>query len=1034
MAVTGIAAVMSVGLDPGFAQGLGDVATLLASALAVLACTRAARLGGHDARGWALLAFAAAVWTAGQLAWTWYGFTKDHTYPFPSAADIGFLGYAVPAVAALLSFGRNSVPFVSRLRGLLDGLVIASSIIFTTWAVILGPTYRAGSAQGLSYLTGLAYPIVDATMAALVLVLAMRRPPGARLPWAFLAGGLLTLAATDTVYVALTLRGESGVTGTPLAAGWVAAFLLIAVATLAEERPASPGQIRNLTVGQELLPYLPVGIALVVAARVNVFVDPFLVVAGSAVLVTVGIRQVLILVEKVALTGSLEDRVERRTAELRNAQDDLRQAFEKTRIGIAWADMAGVLVRVNPVFCELLGRSRDELVGSAVRDITAPADRAATERIFRQAATTKESAFPRVEKRYLNADGGEVWAEVDLTVTVNAIGTPQYLVAQVHEITDRRAAARALADQTTFLEAVLEHLDSGVVACDAEGQLTLLNRASRELHGLSGLSDDEPPEEWAQHYNLYRADGITPLPTHEIPLVRALRGEHVRDAEVVIVANHAEPRTLVVNGHSITDGDGVLLGAVVAFQDITARRKAEAALTRLALHDPLTDLANQALLQDRLEHAFARLERQPGLLALLLMDLDGFKLVNDSLGHQAGDDVLVTLAGRLQACLRPYDTIARLGGDEFAVVLEDTSEGQAFAIARDILATVREPILVQDRPIAADASIGIAVNTGVDNPASLLRNADLAMYAAKDSGKGHVQVFTPSMHEAALQRLTLDAELRAAIDKRQFTLVYQPIVSLITGQLQGFEALLRWNHPDRGVVSPSTFIPLAESTGLIVPLGQWVIREACRKARLWRRIHPDAQDLVMSVNMSIRQLQDPAIFDIVAAALADADLPARNLQLEITESVMDERGQALPALDRLHATGVRLALDDFGAGYSSLGRMHSLPIDSVKIDKSFIDALADGGAAPMVAASIAMAHSLGLQTVAEGVETVDQLPLLRVHGCDAVQGYLFGRPVTAAAIDALLWQRGTGTMWTDLDIAAAGGSTAERSDAVVGES
>jgi EAL domain-containing protein (putative c-di-GMP-specific phosphodiesterase class I) len=264
-----------------------------------------------------------------------------------------------------------------------------------------------------------------------------------------------------------------------------------------------------------------------------------------------------------------------------------------------------------------------------------------------------------------------------------------------------------------------------------------------------------------------------------------------------------------------------------------------------------------------------------------------------------------------------------------------------------------------------------------------------------------------------VDRLTLDAELREAIDKRQFNLAYQPIVSLITGHLQGFEALLRWNHPDRGAMPPSAFIPRAEATGLIVPLGQWVLQEACRQARAWRQILPDAQDLTISVNLSVRQLQDPSILDVVAAALTDTGLPAGQLQLEITESVVGRRGQVVAILDRLHATGVRLAIDDFGTGYSSLSRLHALPIDVVKIDKSFIDALAGGGPAPMVAATISMAHSRGLQTVAEGVETTDQLPFLRLHGCDNVQGYLFGRPLPADAVTALLRQRGTRGLWAN---------------------
>ncbi|MET0863284.1 MAG: EAL domain-containing protein, partial [Nakamurella sp.] len=393
-------------------------------------------------------------------------------------------------------------------------------------------------------------------------------------------------------------------------------------------------------------------------------------------------------------------------------------------------------------------------------------------------------------------------------------------------------------------------------------------------------------------------------------------------------------------------------------------------------------------------------------------DLDGFKLVNDSLGHQAGDQVLRMLADRLRSCLRKDDTIARLGGDEFAVIMENTSEDEATSIAAQILAVIRQPLIVQGRQITSDASIGIMISTAADSPESLLRNADLAMYAAKDSGKGTVQVFTASMHETVLQRLTLEVELREAIANHQFSVVYQPIVSLLTGRLHGFEALVRWNHPRRGTIPPVTFIPLAEATGLILPIGEWVLREACRQAAMWSRMIPGAQELSLAVNISVRQLQDVTFADVVADALTESGFATEYLQLEVTESVFEHRGQVVLAmLNRLHAAGVHLVVDDFGTGYSSLSRLHSLPFDEVKIDKSFIDKLIDGEPAPMVAATIAMAHSLGLSAVAEGVEAANQVPFLLLHHCDYVQGYLFGRPISGAEMGILLERQGVGTRW-----------------------
>ncbi|MDQ3660008.1 MAG: EAL domain-containing protein [Actinomycetota bacterium] len=565
--------------------------------------------------------------------------------------------------------------------------------------------------------------------------------------------------------------------------------------------------------------------------------------------------------------------------------------------------------------------------------------------------------------------------------------------------------------ERSFLKAVFELAD-GVVACDANGTLTLFNRAGRAFHGLPATPI--PAGEWADRYDLCRADGVTRLPVEEIPLYRAFRGEEVKNAEIVIAPKNGAPRALVVSGRPIHNRDGTFLGAVVAMHDVTERRKAETALSHQTMHDPLTVLPNRLLLYDRIDHALAGRGRQQAPMALLVLDLDDFKGVNDSLGRETGDRVLVTLADRLGASLRPGDTIARLDGDEFAVLLENTTRDQAVAIAAQVLAIVRTSAPPHGQTISTDASIGVMVSEADGSAEELLRNADLAMQAAKSSGKGKVQVFESSMHEALVERLTLETELREAIAQNQFTLHYQPIVSLITGHLKGFEALVRWDHPQRGIISPAAFISLAESTGLIVALGEWVLRTACMQARRWRDTYPEARDLTMHVNVSVLQLRNASITNVIHGALNDAGLRANQLVLEITESVVMHRGGALDVLDGLHAGGINFAIDDFGTGYSSLSRLHSLPIDKVKIDKSFVDATANGESAPMVSATIAMAHSLGLETVAEGVESAEQVPFLRFHGCDEVQGYLFGRPADAAAIDGLLRVRGVGSIWTNL--------------------
>lgn len=1007
--MVGVAALLLTNLGSPFAQPFGDMATLAAALLATGACVCAARRLGQDRRSWTLLAVAFAIWSAGQGVWTADGFTSGQVFGRGTPADIGFLGALVPTVAALVFFRRDSSPMLGWVRGWVDAMVIATSVLFSSWVVALGPSARVSTGTSLNWALGQAYPLLDAFVAALVLFLVMRQPAGSRLPWALLASGLVVLTATDTSYLAAVATRPSDENFPLFNIGWVLAMMLAALAALAPSQPTTAGWVRYLGPAQELVPFLPVGIAVYSAARVDVFSDPFLVWDGLAVLILVGIRQVMIVARKEALAHSLEERVQVRTAELSHAQDDLRQAFDNGVIGIIWFTLSGVIVQANAVFCAMLGRSCEVLVGTRGELLMYPADLAVAFETLADAGPDANFPMSRAERRYRHQDGREVWAEVSMFVTRDLLGEPKFLVAQVQDITERREAARAKANQSTFLQAVLENLDDGVVACDSAGTLTLVNRSLRELSGPTLQLAD--PATWAAHIKVFGGGGVVPLLPSELPLFRALAGEHVRNVEMVLASWTGERRTLIANGHSIRDVEGDLLGAVIAMNDVTERRAAEAALTRQALHDPLTDLANRALLRDRLEHSIARQARKPEPLALLLLDLDGFKLVNDSLGHAAGDEVLTTLANRFRACLRADDTIARLGGDEFAVVLENTSEHDAIGIADQILSEIRRPILVQGRSISSDASVGIMISTGGDSPESLLRNADLAMYAAKDSGQGNVEVFKASMHAVVLERLTLEAELREALRLHKLTLAYQPIVSLLTNRLQGFEALARWNHPVRGIIEPATFIPVAESSGLIVPLGEWVLREACRQASRWRLTIPGADDLTMAVNLSVRQLHDPKIAEVVADALAAASLPAELLQLEVTETIFERRGQlVIDILNRLHATGVRLVIDDFGTGYSSLSRLHSLPIDTVKIDKSFIDLLSGGGTAPMVAATIAMAHSLGMRAVAEGVETADQVPFLLLHGCDDAQGYLLGRPQPAAETSWLLHQD-LGRMW-----------------------
>jgi diguanylate cyclase (GGDEF)-like protein len=474
-----------------------------------------------------------------------------------------------------------------------------------------------------------------------------------------------------------------------------------------------------------------------------------------------------------------------------------------------------------------------------------------------------------------------------------------------------------------------------------------------------------------------------------------------------------------------------VVGRVLSFHDVTDRVRLERELAHQALTDALTGLANRALFRDRVAHALARSSRGPEQVAVLFLDLDGFKLINDGLGHGAGDAILCEVARCFRRAIREGDTVARLGGDEFAILLEDVrTVEETDAAAKRLYDALALPIKVMmpqpgatissathadgahddgafeagpvlEREVFVKASIGIALSEPGDEPDALLRNADVAMYAAKARGKRQAVHFERSMHERALTRLHLEEDLRAAVtelsednDRTAFRVVFQPIVALDTEQVVSAEALLRWHHPDRGILSPTEFIPVAEDTGLIIPLGRWVLTEACRAAAAWP-VCSDGSEVGVSVNLSGRQLQDATIVDDVEAVLAATGLAPARLTLEITESVvMCDTPQTLERLTALKALGLRLAVDDFGTGYSSLSYLRQFPVDVLKIDKSFIDGIARGGDGAAFARTIvALADTLQLRTVAEGIEDRTQHAVLHALGCTLGQGFLFARPV-----------------------------------------
>jgi diguanylate cyclase (GGDEF)-like protein/PAS domain S-box-containing protein len=595
------------------------------------------------------------------------------------------------------------------------------------------------------------------------------------------------------------------------------------------------------------------------------------------------------------------------------------------------------------------------------------------------------------EHRVVRPDGTVRVLQACAEVHVDATGGPATMVGTTQDVTDRIRAQQA----AQRLAAIVQSSSDAIYSVAADGMVTSWNAAAERLLGLpaADMLGQSITTVWAPEQ----------LEVNRSMFERAFAGEVITDFETVRLHRDGTRVAVTVSWSPIKDESGTITGVSVIARDITERKQLEEQLVHQALNDPLTGLANRALFADRLEHALARGRRPGGTVVILVIDLDGFKDINDSLGHDAGDDLLTIAGMRLQGHARPGDTVARLGGDEFGVLLEDIAAAEAMRSAEALLKGLATPIVLRDRDLTPTASIGIAIAGGEDAE-TLLRNADTAMYAAKRQGKGRYTLFEPAMHATVLERLDLAADLSRAVEKRQLHVCYEPQISLGSGRICSLEALARWRHPTRGEVSPGEFIPLAEETGLILPIGRWVLREACRQVKAWQERWPAPAPLTIAVNLSTRQLQHPGIVDEVSAALAAAELDPQSLILEITETaIMEQLDAAITILTGLRRLGVRLALDDFGTGYSSLSYLQRLPVDILKIDRSFVAGVARSTEDSALARGIlTLGQTLGLETVAEGIETAEQLAVLRELGCQLGQGYFFARPLGPAAVDALL--------------------------------
>jgi diguanylate cyclase (GGDEF)-like protein/PAS domain S-box-containing protein len=706
-------------------------------------------------------------------------------------------------------------------------------------------------------------------------------------------------------------------------------------------------------------------------------------------------------------TGVIRDVTERKRIEdsLREMRDRFRSIFDHAPIGVAMVSLEGRYLQVNRSLCEILGYTEEELQALTWQEITHPDDLAASSAHARRIV---EGEFPKyhLEKRFLHADGRTVWASLSVSLVRDAEGEPLYFVSQIQDVSERKNIEKRIKESEERFRSLVQNSSDIITILEADGTVRYVSPAVERVTGY------RPEEQVGTNAfgSVHPDDRDRALDTFAEVLKRP--GLHP-PLEFRVPHKDGSWRYLEHVVNNLVD-DPAVRGVVINSWDVTERKALVEQLSYQAFHDLLTGLPNRALFMDRLEHAITRANRRGSNVAVLFTDLDNFKVINDSLGHKAGDQLLIAVAERLKACLRPEHTAARLGGDEFTILVEDIAGvGEVVQIAERIAEILRPPFALDEQEVFATVSTGIALNSPAqEQPADLLRHADLAMYRAKHRGRARYEVFEPSMDAKAVERLILETGLRRALVRQQFRVYYQPIVALDNDKVAGVEALVRWEHPQRGLLLPEAFLSVAEETGLIVRIGQWVLREAVKQARIWQERYPGTPPLTISVNLSTREFFHP---ELVAEVLGESEIDPASLQLEITEGAMVTNGtsSADHTLRNLKSMGVQLAIDDFGLGYSSLSYLKRFPVDFLKIDRSFIAGLRrePNGVSTkdteITKAMIELTHALGLKVIAEGVETSEQLRRLRNMKCDLAQGNYFSEPLPSEALAVILAEDST---------------------------
>lgn len=690
----------------------------------------------------------------------------------------------------------------------------------------------------------------------------------------------------------------------------------------------------------------------------------------------------------------------RRTeAALRESEEKFLRVFNRSPDAMCITRLADfVVLDVNDHLVDLFGIDRSILIGRPLSDFRSAFGDDVLERHERLLAEVGDDDVAGYANLETEIRSASATIPVLVSSTVVEINGEACAISLLKDMSDLRRAQAQLEESEARFRGAFEHAPIGMMLVNPDDDsitqvnrilCDLLGRAPHELLGSS--AEGLVPEEDRSAYTAFR-DAI-------------LQG-HGEDDLIESRFQRSDGSILWANRHMVVQrsSDGTPVLVIVQIADITEMKQNREHMEKLAFYDTLTDLANRRLFNDRLEQAVKHAVRTSEPAALMYLDLDNFKRVNDTLGHEAGDELLRAVAERVRTCVRDEDTVGRPGGDEFTILLNHVHDARAAGkVARKIIDSLDEPIRIGSHELRVTTSIGVtlAPEDGTDTQ-TLMKNADLAMYRAKERGRDTYQFFSEDMNTRAMERLVIENQLRTALDEHQFALYYQPKVRIDNGEIVGVEALLRWNHPTRGLLAPDAFIQVAEESGLIVTLGEWSLHEACRQVRGLHELV--AEPMHVAVNLSARQFADPGLVDLVGAALASAGLDAKWLELEITETMlMEDIEEAILTLDALRQLGVSLSIDDFGTGYSSLNYLKRLPIDYVKVDRSFVsDIPQNADDMAITAAVVAMAHRLDLRVVAEGVETPAQLEFLKEHRCEYGQGYLFGPPLPFERIGELM--------------------------------